>query len=323
MASLLIIGGSGFFGKSILDGYLRGLLKPWDIDSIIVLSRHASQLRLTAPELMHRSISLVDADISTCTTLPFADYVIHAAASTDINNYLERPAQERENIQRGTYNYCELAKKFHQKSKILYVSSGAVYGKQPAELVAIPEDFDPGPIELMDEGKRHYAAAKRDAEQAIMKLGEQGLNVCIARCFAFIGKYLPRDQHFAIGNFIKNIINREPIEVKATKVVSRTYMDADDLVSWLLAITFSANFRCLIYNVGSDEVVDLSKLAIKLGKKFELKTDIGTINQKSEDRYVPSIELARNNLGLKVRIKVIDAISAIVDSKQLEGYSNG
>jgi dTDP-glucose 4,6-dehydratase len=46
MASLLIIGASGFFGKSILHGYRRGLLSPWGIDLIYVLARNTDRLRL-------------------------------------------------------------------------------------------------------------------------------------------------------------------------------------------------------------------------------------------------------------------------------------
>ena len=51
MASLLIIGGSGFFGKSILDAYKRGLLDQWGITSVKVLARNATALEHTNPEL--------------------------------------------------------------------------------------------------------------------------------------------------------------------------------------------------------------------------------------------------------------------------------
>ena len=34
--SLLIIGGTGFFGKSILDSFKRGLLKEFNINKILV-----------------------------------------------------------------------------------------------------------------------------------------------------------------------------------------------------------------------------------------------------------------------------------------------
>jgi nucleoside-diphosphate-sugar epimerase len=320
MKKLLIIGGSGFFGKSILDGYLRGLLEPWNISSISILSRHASNLRIAAPELMHPSISLIDADITTCTTLPLADFVIHAAASTDIVNYLDRPLQEQENIQRGTYNYCELAKNFHQKSKILYVSSGAVYGKQPENLEEIPEDFDPGPIKLMEAGKRHYAAAKRDAEIPIKQLGGEGLHVSIARCFAFVGKHLPRNKHFAIGNFIRDGIAREAIKVRATYPVYRSYMYADDLVEWLMTIAHASNSECPIFNVGSSEAIEIRQLAKKVGNYFGVDTDISEIMSAESDRYIPLVEKAFKELGLRAKYDLSSAISETI--KQIKGLKN-
>jgi dTDP-glucose 4,6-dehydratase len=296
MASLLIIGGSGFFGKSILDGYLRGLLKPWDIDSIIVLSRHASQLRITTPELMHPSISLVDADISTCGTLPYADYVIHAAASTDVANYLERPLEEQENIQRGTYNYCELAKKFHLQSKILYVSSGAVYGKQPTWLSRVSENFQSISINSVESGKKHYAAAKCEAESLVKKLSEDGVDVKIARCFAFIGKYLPKDKHFAIGNFIRDGQQGKPIKVNSTHKVIRSYMHADDLIIALMKILNFQKRGAEIFNVGSDEEIEVHELANLIAKRFGVKSDQHLTHAEVIDRYVPSIDKLKKEL---------------------------
>ena len=110
MASLLIIGGSGFFGKSILDAYKRGLLVPWSIDHVFALSRNPEVLLESSPELLGSSITLIKEDIATCKKLPKADFVIHAAASTDVKNYLMYPTQERKNILAGVQNYCSVAK---------------------------------------------------------------------------------------------------------------------------------------------------------------------------------------------------------------------
>ena len=154
MASLLVIGGTGFFGKSILDSYRRGLLNKWDINSINILARNASSLSYQYPELIDNSISLIESDISICNEVPFSDYVIHAAASTNAKNYLTRPEIEKRNIQSGTFNYCYLAKKFHPSSRILYCSSGAIYGQQPPNLAYIPEDFNTANVEGLSESKR-------------------------------------------------------------------------------------------------------------------------------------------------------------------------
>jgi nucleoside-diphosphate-sugar epimerase len=38
MSTLLVIGGTGFFGKSILDSFKRGGLEKWGIERIIAMS---------------------------------------------------------------------------------------------------------------------------------------------------------------------------------------------------------------------------------------------------------------------------------------------
>lgn len=314
MASLLIIGGSGFFGKSILDAYKRGLLSPWGIDLIYVFARNADRLKEETPELLDSSIKLVNGDIATCKEIPVADYVIHAAASTDVANYLSQPEVEKKNIQAGTYNYCELAKKFHQHSHIVYCSSGAVYGQQPPDLDKISEDCDGGPLSEMSPTKQDYAAAKRDAEEAIINLGKQGLSVSIARCFAFVGPYLPRDKHFAIGNFIEDGLNNRPIQVKANHLVYRTYMYADDLVKWLMHICELGNSQCPTLNVGSDEAFEIRDIAKQIAEKFSVPYSSADISMSNIDRYIPSIEKAKHFGSLTLSHDARQAIDVTICS---------
>lgn len=312
MSTLLVIGGSGFFGKSILDAYLRGSLNSWGIDSVSILARNADGICKQFPELIDSSIKLINADIATCHELPSADYVIHAAASTDASNYLARPDIEKKNIQAGTYNYCELAKKFHSNSRIVYCSSGAVYGQQPADLEYISEEFNCGSVDEMSPVKRDYAIAKRDAEEAIRGLGSQGCMVSIARCFAFVGPYLPRDQHFAIGNFIQDGLMGRPINVKATFPVFRSYMYVDDLVNWLMTICHSSTPLCPIYNVGSDQAITMQDLASLVAQKFSVGINKMMLGENSVDRYVPSIAKAKYELGLQISTDIASAIDKTI-----------
>jgi nucleoside-diphosphate-sugar epimerase len=299
MATLLIIGGTGFFGKSIIDAYHRNLLKHWKIDKIIALSRNASNLAHNAPELMSSNIELMNADISKIDFLPNADYVIHAAASTDASKYLSQGDKEKTNIIKGTLNYCDLAPRFNKHSKIVFCSSGAVYGYQPKNITHLSENMAFGHIDQLDDTKKSYAYAKRDAEQAIQRLGQSGLNVSIARCFAFAGKYLPRDQHFAFGNFIADGLAGRDIVVKTNKAVYRSYLYADDLVTWLLSIAAASSKTCPIYNVGSDEEVEIRQLAQIIAEHFNVGTNvIHPISLDNVDRYIPSIDKIKSELNL-------------------------
>jgi len=300
MSTLLVIGGSGFFGKSILDAFGRGLLKQWNINKVIAISRNSSRLKSTNPELINENVELLDIDITSTNTLPFSDYVIHAAASTDASRYLSHNEEEKKNIIKGTLNYCKLAKQYHKNSKIVFCSSGAIYGYQPENVKHLTEDMTFGNIDALSEVKKSYAYAKRDAEFAIQKLGQAGLNVSIARCFAFIGKYLPKDQHFAIGNFIADGLAGRDINVKADRMVYRSYMYADDLVKWLLTLAENSNSQCPVYNVASDKEVEIGELAHIIADIYKVGVTIGERDLNSIDRYIPSINKAKEVLGLGV-----------------------
>lgn len=314
MASLLLIGGSGFFGKSFLDSFQRGELDDWSIDRVIVMSRHADRLRIAVPQLLDQRVELVNADIGITDSLPVADYVIHAAASTDARNYLSKPEVERKNIQAGVHNYCRLAPKFHASSKIVYVSSGAVYGVQPADKPFLVENELSINLQDMPEHKRDYAIAKRDAEAEVQDLCNQGLAVSIARCFAFVGPWLPRDHHFAIGNFIEDGLMGRTIQVKATNPVYRSYMHADDLVAWLMTMAKHADINCNVYNVGSDVPVEIRVLAQIVGNEFEGKFTAPDLGNEKIDRYIPSVEKIKKELGLEIKLDLIASLRKTLES---------
>jgi len=320
LTKLLIIGGTGFFGKSFIDAFNRNLLDPWNIDEIIIMARNIKDFKNRYPKLASSKISFFEGDIASAQYLPDADYIIHAAASSDARNYLASPMSERLNIIAGTLNYSDLAKKFHQKSKIVYVSSGAVYGPQPCDLEKIPENFLFLEADQLPENKRDYAYAKRDSEKVIYGLGNDGLNVSIARCFAFLGPWLPLDQHFAIGNFINDGIHGQKILVKADRIVYRSYMYADDLVEWLMTIVEKSSPSCPIYNVGSDQPILINKLAQKLGAIFGQNVLMNDFENDYIDRYVPNVNKAFEELGLTCKYNLNEAIQKTLSLIRVERY---
>ena len=312
MPTLLIIGGSGFFGKSILDMFQRGGLTHWNVDKVIAMSRNAKQLEIEAPELVKGNVDLVELDITTTSYLPEADYVIHAASSADARNYLTAGGKERDNIQAGILNYCRLARKNNVNTKLLYISSGAIYGTQPPEISHIKETYLYKDASDISEGKRDYTIAKRKAEGLIKKLGDDGLNVSVARCFSFVGKYLPRDQHFAIGNFIEDVINKRIIVVKAKHKVYRSYMYADDLVEWMMTIVDHASSDCPVFNVGSDQPMLLEYIADEISKRYHLKAKIAEKLDNKIDHYIPSIEKAKAELSLQIKFDTFASIEETI-----------
>jgi nucleoside-diphosphate-sugar epimerase len=286
---LLIIGGTGFFGKSILDFFHRGGLNTYGIREIIIAARRIEEFKTNHSELINDKVQLISLDISNCDSLPEADLIIHAASSTDARDYQNDSIEQKFNIEKSTSNFCMILAKNQIKSKVVYCSSGAVYGQQPADVDAMDEDFPFQNISSMVEHKRDYAIAKRNSEKEIFELGRKGFNVSIARCFSFYGKYLPKDQHFAYGNFIADAENGRAIEVKAKGLVYRSYMHANDLVKALLYIAFEANPSCPVYNVGSDNPVEIRELARNIAEEYNVKFKLTSITKSEVDRYVPNV----------------------------------
>ncbi len=292
MASLLIIGGTGFFGKSILDAFKRGLLKQYDITKTIILARNIDKFLIEYPELIFDGVEFINGDISNIEFIPYADLVIHAASSTNMNHYnVISNNAGKNNLEKAVSNYCSLATIYHKKSKIIYCSSGAVYGKQPLNVETINEDFEfQQDLSSLSIEKQNYCLGKRFAENEIINLGKLGLSVSIARCFAFSGKYLPKDIHYAYGNFIEKAEKGEDIIISATGVVYRSYMEADELVTSLFKILQISSTKCPILNVGSDTIISIEELAKKIANDYNVNYSCPNLNQNIIlDRYVPNV----------------------------------
>lgn len=298
--SLLIIGGTGFFGKSILDSFKRGLLNKHSISKIIILARNTERFAIDYPELIISGVDFISGDISSISELPNADFVIHAATSTNMSNYIGEEMGGNY-LEEGVENYCKLATKFHLGARILYCSSGAVYGKQPLDIEKIDESYPlENDLSTFSIEKKNYCILKRNSENLIINLGKRGIKTSIARCFAFCGKYLPKDQHYAYGNFIGQAEKGETIKVNSSGVVYRSYMHADDLVESLMQVLLVSSLDCPIINIGSDIQISLYDLAKTIAMKYGVNCEFENYNDKVIiDRYVPNTEKLQKILNQK------------------------
>ena len=193
---------------------------------------------------------------------------------------------------------------------LLLASSGAVYGKQPYDITHVPEEYRGGPDTSSPFSA--YGEGKRVAELlGSFYAKNYGLQVKIARCFAFVGPHFPLDKHFAIGNFILNGINHQPIYIKGDGTPLRSYLYSSDLIIWLLTILISGK-TCYPYNVGSEESVSIADLAAVVSDCFNPPAGI-EINPNAHkagniEQYVPSVKRARTELGLIQRVSLRDAV---------------
>jgi dTDP-glucose 4,6-dehydratase len=302
--SLLIIGASGFFAKSILD-YILDYNFFKNVNTVLLLSRGFNKIIINKNLKKKIKIKIIKADISRVKKIPFSNYVIYCAIN---HNYKED--------YKAVCNYFRLAKKYHHKSKILFTSSGAIYGLQPTHVNKIKENYllRNKRVDFYDNDKNVYSKTKLKNEEIFRKLGKTGIKVSIARCFTFVGKYLSRNKNFVVGNFIKNILDKKKIKIKSTHNVIRSYMHETDLVAWLFKILKKANKNCPVYNVGSDQDISIRKLAFYLSKKYQLEIESKKIKSNFKDRYVPSISKAKKELNLKLNYTSYAAIDKVINT---------
>jgi len=296
MRRVFITGGTGFFGKSMLDYRLRHPEWQWAESEWVVLSRSPERFAAEYPRLANQpGVSFVAGDVRDF-TFPQGhfDAIIHAATSA----VTTLPDEEMTSvIVDGARRVVEFAKAASCPT-LLFTSSGAVYGPRTSPAY---EDDECDPVTA-------YGKGKLAAERLFV---DSDLEVKLARCFAFTGPYLNRGIHFAIGNFIQNCLDGKPIVINGDGTPLRSYLYADDLVEWLFAI-LERGESGRPYNVGSDRAVSIRELAETvrgaLGSNSEIIVKGTPKPGERPSAYVPSIARARSELGLDVKVTLENAI---------------
>ncbi|HMD72102.1 MAG TPA: NAD-dependent epimerase/dehydratase family protein [Bryobacteraceae bacterium] len=310
-ARLFITGGTGFFGCWLLESFA------WACDSLrldatlTALTRSPEAFLRKAPHLAsHPSIALIRGDVR---SFGFPQgrftHLIHGAAEASAALNRDQPLAMLDTIVEGARHALDFA--VHcGASRFLMISSGAVYGAQPATVPRVPESHVGGP-ETTDP-RSAYAEGKRLAELlGAVYSSRHGLECPIARPFAFTGPYLPLDAHFAIGNFIADCLSGRPIEIRGDGAPFRSYLYAADLAIWLWTILLRGQ-SCRAYNVGSEEAVSIADLASTvrgaLGATQAVRIACQPRPGVPAERYVPDTARARAELGLEQLIPLDEAI---------------
>jgi nucleoside-diphosphate-sugar epimerase len=306
---LFITGGTGFFGTWLLESLC------WAADRLqlpleaVVLTRSPQSFAEKCPHLAgHAAIRLHQGDVR---EFVFPDgrftHVIHAAFPS--TKPLNDPRETAELVLRGTEHTLDFVAQSGARH-LLFTSSGAVYGRQPTDLTAIPETYAGAPNPA-DAGSA-YGESKRMAELLCHLHGERNeFSVKVARGFAFVGPHLPLDAHFAIGNFIRDALVGGPVYVRGDGTAVRSYLYAADLAIWLWTILVAGKPN-RAYNVGGAEAVSIGELARRVRDALApgalIDQDRAPQRGQVVDRYVPDVTLAAIELGLVPRITLEDAV---------------
>lgn len=310
---LFVTGGTGFFGVWLLET-LAAARQEFDIQiEATVLSRDPEAVLARCPQLAG-ACSWLRGDVRDF-VLPEGcfSHVIHAATSVDARFNASSPAEALDTLYAGTRRVLELAVRSGSK-RLLLTSSGAVYGRQPADMQRMPETWSGGPDTTTADSV--YAEGKRAAEiQLAIAAKQTGLEAKIARCYAFVGPRLPLDWHFAVGNFIGDALAGRELLVQGDGRPVRTYLHAADLVVWLLTILMRGEVM-RPYNVGSEEECSIGELADRVARAAGMPGRYRIMAPQGDGpapRYVPDTHRARTELGLTVGIGLDEAIGRTLD----------
>ena len=191
-------------------------------------------------------------------------------------------------------------------SRLLFTSSGAVYGKLPPGMNKVSEDFIGAPY--THDASSGYAQAKRMNEFLSVQYADQyGLCAIIARLFAFTGPVLPLSVNFAVGNFIRDVMSGGPVIIQGDGTAYRSYLYAADLAIWLWTLLLEGG-NARPYNVGSPDAVSIFDVAHLVVANTRPDTQIVLRGNEGRDFYVPSVERAALELNLRPLISLDEGI---------------
>jgi nucleoside-diphosphate-sugar epimerase len=305
---LFITGGTGFFGCWLVESFVH-------INRTLNLNAHATILTRSPRAFTRKcphlaadpAITLLAGDVRNF-DFPSGDFpfVIHAATEASAVQLAEDPQAMLTTILEGTDRTLQFAAT-HNTQKLLFTSSGAVYGPQPPDITHISEDYVTPETNL-----NVYAQGKRTAEEMCAQCASQfSIEVKIARCFAFVGPHLPLDAHFAIGNFLRNAFHDQPIAIAGDGTPLRSYLYAADLTIWLWTMLFHAP-SMQPFNVGSEDAISIASLAHTIANTFNPTLEIKIARPATPGvpplQYIPSTQRAQQLLGLKQLISLEEAI---------------
>lgn len=308
--NILITGGTGFFGKQIVSSLIHANnLLDLKCNIFIITRKENLNSQYYNIKDNHSVLHFICSDIiSFSNNIDNIDYIIHGASTSNKDIVLKSPNYTLDTILIGTKNILEFAKNQKNLKSLLMISSGGIYGANKYSKTPISENdyhiIDP------NDSFSSYSLGKKTAElYSLNYMSEYNIPVKIARCFTFIGPLMNLKQNLAFTSFISSCINSKKIVVHNKNTI-RSYMYSTDLVNWLFNILIFSQSGS-IYNVGSDEQVTMETLSKKIAS-YNQNIDIEDNSNDKVNMYVPSINKIKDELDLKINIKLDESIKRVM-----------
>lgn len=247
---VLVTGGAGFIGSHLVDALMHNGDAVWVLDNL-----SAGRIQNINQWMGNQRFCFINKDL----TEPFDsinahsfDVIFHFAANPEVRVSSTHPeVHYQQNIQ-ATYNLLEYIRKSNTRPTVVFASTSAVYGD--ADLIPTPENYAPlKPISI-------YAATKLACEALITAYTyNYGFKAIIYRFANIIGS---RSSHGIIYDFIQKLQkDSTSLEILGDGTQTKSYLHVADAVDAIRSGIEKTNTQIEIYNIGSDDKVNVKTIA--------------------------------------------------------------
>lgn len=266
--TLLITGTTGTIGSFVTDVLLRYDQITQGGIRVVAAGRNVQKLEQIYGR--YASLQTVRYDLSRDISFDFdIDYIIHTAGNAHPAAFNGNPVGTIVDSVNSIYRLLEYGRK-HRAKRLLYVSSGEVYGQGDS----MPDELDESYSGYLDtlSPRSCYPMAKRAAENLCASYTKQyGLETVIIRPCHTYGPCITSSDNRAHAQFIRNVLDDGDIVLKSTGTQMRSYNYVADCVSALLTVMVKGNSGEVYNTANPDARCTIAQLAgiiaEKAGKK--------------------------------------------------------
>ncbi len=193
-------------------------------------------------------------------------------------------------------------------TRVVFSSSGAVYGEQGAQ--PLREDMAPDP-------RSPYAVSKLAAEHYVRTTGILwNIETVSLRVFNAYGpgQQLPAAHPPVIPSLIMRALRGESLVIHGDGSQTRDYVYMDDVVNALVAASTAPGVDRLVINVGSGIETSVNDLVDAIGSA--LGRELLPLHIPAEDggvsRMCASLTLAEEKLGFRPQVSLVDGLRRVL-----------
>ncbi len=250
MASL-VTGGAGFIGSHLVDSLME---RGEDVHVLDNLSSGA--LSNIERWTKHADFGFYNGDLRNAgdilPSLEGCETVYHLAANPEVRSSRASPQDHFDQNILATYNLLEAIRLSGKVESLIFASTSTVYGEP--SVIPTPETY--GPMKPIS----HYGASKLACEALISSYASMyGFHSILFRLANVIGG---RSNHGVIYDFVQKLrADPRRLEVLGDGSQSKSYLFIDDCVSGMIFKRGNSSDQISIFNLGSDDRVDVLTIA--------------------------------------------------------------